>query len=252
MTKSSPFSAANFFIILAMLFIVTPVAADILPPVADPNIEIRGDVNFFFWNDSSNVQDHPNRFATYPQLQDTKLFSATVTSSGGDVIVGDFLTDPFTNGRVLAPGLTRYRIYANVTSDVGTTTLNFLPFIHYANGTDERLFFGISRTVDINTPAMAEYLISYARRNYTAFPPGSSLFIRVNASTTSVVSRTVNLGVAGTSMASMAQIGYWEVAEGVDVDPCAPATTSPMALATVAGFIGAFVAILYWRRRYRR
>jgi hypothetical protein len=235
-----------------MLFIVTPVSAELLPPVADPNIPVEGDTNFFFWNDSSFVGGHMNRFATYPQLQDTKLMSATVTAAGGDVTIGEFITDPFVGGHSMSPGLTRYRIYANVTSDVGITSLNFLPFIHHANGTDERLYYGVSRTVDINTPTMAEYLISYARRNYTIFEPGSSLFIRVNASTNSVVARTVNLGVAGTSTASMAVIGYWQLAPGVDVDTPSALGGGVVTTAVIAGFIGGFFAILYWRRRNRR
>jgi hypothetical protein len=237
---------------LALAFIVMPASAGLLPPVQDPMIPAEGDTNFFFWNDSSLVSAHMNRFATYPQLQDTKLFSATVTAAGGDVTLGEFITDPFPSDRTLAPGLTRYRIYANVTSDVGTTTLNFLPFVHYANGTDERLFFGISRTVDVNTPTMDEYLISYARRNYTAFPAGSSLFIRVNASTTSVVARTINLGVSGTSMASMAQIGYWQIVPGVDVDTPSAVGSETITAGAIGGFIGGAGAIMYWKRRNKR
>jgi hypothetical protein len=243
----------KFFLILVLLGIaVVPASAALLPPVTDPGIIPSGDTNFFFWNDSSPTPDHANKFATYPQLQDTKLFSAAVTSGGGEKTVGEFITDPFITGRTLAPGLTRYRIYANVTSDVGTTTLNFLPFIHYANGTDERLFFGISRTVDVNSATLNEYLISYARRNYTVFEPGSSLLIRVNASTTSVVSRTINFAVAGTSTASMSQIGYWELLPGVPADTASSQDSGSIGLAVAGGIVGGVFALTYWKRRFKK
>lgn len=189
--------------------LVIPAMA-ILPPVADPDIPVCNDVNFFFWNDSSDFGTSYNKFATYPQLQDQKLYSATVTAAGGEKSLGSFLTDPFPNGKILAPGLTRYRVYLNTSSDVGVTTFNFIPYNVSPNGNETRMFFGVPWSVDINTQTPTEYLISYARRNYTYFLPGERLLIRVNVSTTSVVSRTGFMSVAGTSYASMGQIGYWE------------------------------------------
>lgn len=181
----------------------------LLPPVAPPNIPVSGDVNFFFWNDSSDFGTTYNKFATYPQLQDTIFMSQTVTQASGEKTIGSFITESFPNGKTLAPGLTRYRVYLNTSSDVGSTTFNFIPYNVSPSGIETRMFFGVPRSVDINTQIPTEYLISYARRNYTEFLPGERLLIRVNLSTTSVVERTGYIGIAGTSYASMAEIGYW-------------------------------------------
>ena len=181
----------------------------LLPPVAPPNIPITGDVNFFFWNDSSDFGITYNKLATYPQLQDEVIYSATVSQSTGEKTIASFISEPFPTGKILEPGLTRYRMYLNTSSDVGITTFNFIPYNVSSTGIETRMFFGVPQTVDINTQVSSEYLVSYARRNYTYFLPGERLLIRANLSTTSVVSRTGYISVAGTTSASMVQIGYW-------------------------------------------
>lgn len=181
----------------------------LLPPVAPPNIPVSGDVNYFFWNDSSDFGTGYNKFATYPQLQDEVIYSATVSQSTGEKTIASFITEPFPDGKILAPGLTRYRVYLNTSSDVGITTFNFIPYNVSSTGIETRMFFGVPQTLDINTRVSSEYLVSYARRNYTYFLPGERLLIRANLSTSSVVSRTGYISVAGTTEASMVQIGYW-------------------------------------------
>jgi hypothetical protein len=194
---------------VSLLLLVGGVSAVILPPVTPPPIPVSGEVSFFFWNDSSDFGTSYNKFSTYPQLQDTVFFSQTVTQASGPKTIGRFVTESFPNGKILAPGLTRYRVYLNTSSDVGVTTFDFIPYNVSSSGVETRMFFGVPRSVDINTQTPTEYLISYARRNYTYFLPGERLLIKVNLSTTSVVSRTGYIGIAGTSYASMAQIGYW-------------------------------------------
>lgn len=197
-------------IILFLIFsIVVPVVSAILPPLTPPNIPVSGNVNFFFWNDSSDFGAGYNKFATYPQLQDTVILSATVSSASGAKTLGSFISDPFPNGMTLGPGLARYRVYLNTSSDVGVTTFDFITYNVSPTGVETRMFFGVPRSVDINTQVSSEYLISYARRNYTYFLPAERLLVRANVSTTSVVSRTGYMTVAGTSSASHAQIGYW-------------------------------------------
>jgi hypothetical protein len=200
-------------LLLSVLLFCQPITA-LLPPVDNPKIAICNDVNFFFWNDSSDAGAPYNKFATYPQLQDGAIFSTTVSSTTGERTIGDFITEPFPAEKTLFPGLTRYRVYLNVSSAVGATTYNFIPYNVSVDGTETRMFFDTPQTVDIdNIATPTEYLVSYARRNYTEFLPGERLLIRVNASTTSTVARTAYLNVAGTQYASMAQIGYWDCAE---------------------------------------
>ncbi len=240
-----------FFIISIILLVWS--ASAILPPVTPPNIPLSGDVDFFFWNDSSDFGSQYNKFATYPQLQDTVYFSQTVTQASGEKTIGSFVTNAFPNGQILAPGLTRYRVYLNTSSDVGLTTFDFIPYNVSPSGIETRMFFGVPRSVDINTQIPTEYLISYARRNYTHFLPGERLLVRVNLSTTSVVSRTGWIGISGTSYASMAQIGYW-------VDPSintnesyaySPSGATPLSEWIVVALtaMGLFICAFYLRLR---
>lgn len=232
-------------------------ASALLPPVAPPNIPLSGDVNFFFWNDSSDFGTTYNKFSTYPQLQDTVYYSQTVSQATGEKTIGNFATDAFPNGQVLAPGLTRYRVYLNTSSDVGVTTFNFIPYNVSSTGVETRMFFGVPRSVDINTQTPTEYLISYARRNYTYFLPGERLLIKVNLSTTSVVSRTGYIGIAGTSYASMAQIGYWlpntssPITNYNESYAYSPSSATPLSQWVVIALtaIGLFVCAFYFKMR---
>jgi hypothetical protein len=179
------------------------------PCLAAADYEYCGDMNLFFWNDSSTFGSGYNKLSTMPQMQDAKIMSVAVSSSTGEKTIGSFITEPFPNGKIMGPGLTRYRTYLNVSSAVGITQYNFIPYNVSPSGVETEMFFGVPRTEDVNELAAREYLTSYARRNYTYFLPGERLLIRVNASTTSEVSRTAYFNIAGTSQASMVRVGYW-------------------------------------------
>jgi hypothetical protein len=188
----------------------------VMPSLAAPHTddyEYCGDMNFFFWNDSSSYNSSYNRLATKPQLADAKILSVNVSASTGDRTIGSFITEPFPNGKVMAPGLTRYRTYLNVSSAVGVTKYNFIPYNVSPSGVETKMFFGVPRTEEINELDAREYLTSYARRNYTYFLPGERLLIRVNVSTSSVTPRDAYFNIVGTEKASMVQIGYWECEE---------------------------------------
>lgn len=223
------------FGILAMMLLI--------PATSAQDYEICGDMNFFFWNDSSTFGASYNRLSTMPQMEDAKLLSVSVSAATGEKTIGSFITEPFPNGKVLGPGLTRYRTYLNVSSAVGETTYNFIPYNVSPSGTETRMFFGIPRTEDVNDNQIAtEYLTSYARRNYTYFLPGERLLIRVNASTSSVGSRTAYFNIAGTSQASMVGIGYWECEEE-NITPAEQNSLVPAGLmfAFIWGLIGTIV-----------
>jgi hypothetical protein len=232
---------------LALLFIfllVSPVFAEVAQ-----DYEYCGDMNFFFWNDSSSFGASYNRLSTMPQREDAKILSATVSAATGEKTIASFITEPFPNGKIMGPGLTRYRTYLNVSSAIGVTTYNFIPYNVSPSGVETKMFFGIPRTEDVNDNQIAiEYLTSYARRNYTYFLPGERLLIRVNASTDSVVARTAYFNIAGTSQASMVGIGYW-------ICPATPpvyvqAIRQPLPVYVVlVSIIVALLAIVYKKRK---
>ena len=208
---------------------ITCEAAPTPIPTVTPSSDeypICEDMNFFFWNDSSSFGDDYNRLATKPQMSDAVILSAVVSDVTGEQTIGSFITEPFPTGKIMGPGLTRYRTYLNVSSAVGTTKYDFIPYNVSPSGIETKMFFGIPRTEEINSLTVDEYLTSYARRNYTTFLPGERLLIRVNASTTSSVERTAYFNIAGTEAASMVGVGYWicpdPTIRGPEINPPSP------------------------------
>lgn len=195
--------SGSILVIFFVCCLVVPVLS-----VAD-DYEYCGDMNLFFWNDSSSFGSDYNRLATQPQMEDAKIMSVSVKEALGEQTIGSFITEPFPSGKIMGPGLTRYRTFLNVSSTVGITRFDFIPYNVSPSGVKTKMFFGVPRTEDVNELAAKEYLTSYARRNYTYFLPGERLLIRVNASTTSTVTRAAYFNIAGTEKASMVQVGYW-------------------------------------------
>jgi hypothetical protein len=174
-------------------------------------------------------------------MQDAKIMSVNVSSSTGERTIGSFITEPFPNGKVMGPGLTRYRTFLNVSSAVGITTYNFIPYNVSPSGVETKMFFGVPRTEDVNELVAKEYLTSYARRNFTYFLPGERLLIRVNASTTSTVVRDAYFNIAGTEKASMVQVGYWICPDNTLDGDSGSGGAIGAAFGLIAGMIGAII-----------
>jgi hypothetical protein len=104
---------------------------------------------------------------------------------------------------------------------VGTTQYQFIVYNRSSAGTETNLFYGHAITEEINELASTEYLLSYARRNYTTFFPGDQMVIKVNASTTSVTARDAWITLAGNTRASMVEVGWW-----ICEDCCSATTTT--------------------------
>lgn len=220
------------------------IAIAVAPASASNGYDLCGDMNFFFSNDPSSFGTSYNALSTKPQMEDAKILLANVSSSTGDRTIASFITEPFPNGKVLGPGLTRYRTYLNVSSAVGYTTYNFIPYNVSQSGVETRMFFGVPRTEEVNELIAREYLTSYARRNYTYFLPGERLLIRVNVSTSSTVPRDAYFNIAGTSQASMVGIGYWICQD----DEYSGGEATGAAMGLVGGMIGAVLIA----KRYKK
>lgn len=213
--------------------------------------DLCGDMNLFFWNDSSSLGPDYNRLSSHPQPTVEKIMSATVSAATGEKTIGSFVTEPFNDGKVMGPGLTRYRTYLNVSSAVGNTTYNFIPYNVSPSGIETRMFFGVPRTEEVNELVSREYLTSYARRNYTYFLPGERLLIRVNVSTTSVTARTAYFIIGGTSQASEVQVGYW-ICEDSLVCCNTDNGGGGEAIGAAFGLIGGLIAAVICCRRRKR
>lgn len=205
------------------------------------------DQDIFFWNASSDitgyrVMDHIPELASQKQIT-----SASFSSSSGEVIVGTWATPIGSPGvSQIGPGLFRFRTYASASSSSSVTTLKFYIINRSATGTETNLFYGNAITRDIDqTTVPAEYLTSYARRNYTTLFPGDRLVIRVNASTTSASPRTVTMEVAGNTNASMVSVSYFLC----DTYQSQPVNDLPVSAAIPIGALAGLVAFIGIRKR---
>lgn len=191
----------------AILFIVVFV---IVPSHAAFDWPWCGEQDIFLRNDSSDisgymVMDH------LPQIDIQHDITSEPFVAGQEVVVGTWITPAGSPGvSALGPGLFRFRTYAYASSSSGITSLKFYIINRSSDGTETNLFYGNAITKDIDkTVVPAEYLTSYARRNYTAMFSGDRLVIRVNATTDSASARTVTLETAGNTNASMVGVSYF-------------------------------------------
>lgn len=218
-------------IFILALLVAAPAAAD-WPWCADQDI--------FFWNASSDISGY-RTIAHVPEMDSQRsITSAPFSSGSGEITLGTWITPSGHPGvSTIGPGLFRFRTYAYSSSSSGTTTLKFYIINRSSDGTETNLFYGNAITRDIDkTTLPSEYLTSYARRNYTSLFTGDRLVIRVNASTTSAVARTVTMEVAGNTNASMVSVGYF-ICAGSDGGTGAEVAAIPLAL--ISGGIGALI-----------
>lgn len=178
-------------------------------PIPNPNIPVCHTQNFFFWNQTSYQIPGYRILNNYPELDSVRYITTSVSSATGSKIIGNFTTAAFTETKTMAPGPWRFRSYFYVSSAVGDTRVEYSVFNRSSTGVETHLWYGTAITGDINNLATAEQLLTYARRNSTTFYAGDRLVIKVNASTTSVTSRDIYMGLAGNVYASMVQNGWW-------------------------------------------
>ena len=159
----------------------------------------------FFWNESSDVSGY-KILNHYPELSSQREVNVTISSATGSQQLGAWVSPSGTPGvTTIAPGFWRFRTFHNVSSQVGTTTLEFFIMNRSSTGVETNLFYNKVITEDINSLIPDEYLLSYARRNATTMFAGDRLLLKVNASTTSVTARKVYMWLAGNTNTSMVQ-----------------------------------------------
>jgi PKD repeat protein len=159
----------------------------------------------FFWNETSDVSGY-KILNHYPELSDQREVNVTISSATGSQQLGAWLSPAGTpDVTTIAPGFWRFRTFHNVSSQVGTTTLEFFIMNRSSTGVETNLFYNKAITEDINELDPTEYLLSYARRNATTMFAGDRLLLKVNASTTSVTARKVYMWLAGNTNTSMVQ-----------------------------------------------
>jgi len=216
----------------------------IMVPASAIDFPWHGHQDIMFWNASSDISGY--RMMDHipePAIQHS-IKSPGVTASMGERTIASWVTQPFSEQTVIAPGRWIFRIYMVASSDSGTTSVHYRIFNRSSDGTTTFLFFGnaISEDVQLGT-IPSEYNTYYARRNITTLFPGDRLGVQMNVSTDSAAVRIVTLDVGGNTNASYVSSGYW-----LGVIPSEP--QSPEALAIAFGIAGGILgAIIILRRK---
>jgi len=170
-----------------------------------------GHQDVFFGNASSDINDYKIIDQVPERDIQHMLISPPFDSSTGEVLLGNWIIPIDTlDTNILAPGLWRFRIYSHASTSSGLTKLHFYAINRSSSGTETDLFFGQAILLDIERGDIpAEYLLSYARKNYTKFFENDRLVIKINASTDNANSRTITIDLGGNTNASMVSIGYF-------------------------------------------
>jgi len=235
-----------FGILVLLVMLSQPSLASCSNVLSESGIPLCSDVNFFFWNATGDVGGyHTLNNVPEPTIQ-KKITSAPFNVGDGEIVLGSWLTPAgLPCEKILAPGLWRFRVYSYSSSSAGDTVLRFYAINRTSAGVETLLFYGNAITIPINQGDVpSEYLLSYARRNYTQFFHGDRLAIRVTAATTSAAARTVTMEVAGNTNATMVYISQWECPEYLsDVYVNSPPHGLPLSYPIIIGAVTIGVAV---------
>ena len=144
-------------------------------------------------------------------------------------------------------GLRRYRFFSYVSSNVGTTQLNFTPFRRFTNGTEVRFYSAESE--DINALTVDEYLLSHVSQTTLMLSPGDRIVIKVYAKTTHSSPITIHWVYQGTTHTSHVESGYF-VCEQMQVGaPGSAVNDIPLPLAIPISAIVCVILFFAIRKR---
>lgn len=135
--------------------------------------------------------------------------NVTILNTDGWVLIDSYITPEgaLDNTQEDLAGLRRYRFYSYVSSNVGTTQLNFTPFRRFPNGTEVKFYSAESE--DINSLTVDEYLLSHVSQTTLELSPGDRIVIKVYAKTTHSSPITVHWVYQGSVHTSRVESGYF-------------------------------------------
>lgn len=168
--------------------------------------------------------------------------SLTISSANSWVEFDRYMTPEFALDGTAEDleGLRRYRFYSYVSSNVGTTQLNFTPYI-YRNGALIDKFYS-AESEDINSLTVNEYLLSHVSNTSWYFQKGDRIVIIVSAKTTQPAPITVHWVYQGATHTSHVESGYFVCEESTDYTTEAAAA----ALGLIGGSMG---GVLFIKKR---
>lgn len=183
----------------------------------------------------------------FPSGSPEVIENVTVINTGGPVLIDNYImpVGSLKKAISLEPGVRMYRIYASVSTAVGTTQLNFTAFRRFANGTEQNFYTALSGDIDDLTVAEQDFL--YVSSTKLILSPTDRLGIRVSANTTHSAPVIVYWYYQGETHASMFITGYFDCEEPPTIiNNVQNVPTSP--ILAIIGIAIAAVGILFARK----
>jgi hypothetical protein len=164
----------------------------------------------YFQHNASTTPAGYEELINYPSGNAEVEETVSVINTGGPVLIDNYIMPEhsLTETIMLLEGLRRYRFYAYVDSNVGTTRLNFTAFRRFDNGTEHNFYTVMSE--DINDLAVTEYNLNYVSQVHLNINPNDRLGIRISANTTHSAPIIVHGIYQGAIHASHFESGYFE------------------------------------------
>lgn len=203
----------------------------------------------YFQNQVSPDIPGYEQLINYPSGAPEKIENVTVNLASGPVLIDTYISPVgYPGSLMIERGLRRYRTFAYVDSAVGTTRLNFTPFVRYANGSERNLYTVMSD--DINDLAVNEYLTSYVSPVDLDLSPSATtrLGIRITANTTHPSNIKLSWVYEGTYHYSSVESGYFVCPE---VFPESNQQTGSDAMSLIFGLLGGIIASVLILRRLK-
>lgn len=200
-----------------------------------------------------NETTHPTGYEeliNYPSGNAEVDESVTITSANGWVLIDSYITPEgslYQTEEDLA-GLRRYRYYTYVSTNTGTTQLNFTPFLRTPDGGETYFYSAVSD--DINDLTVNEYLTSHVSQTPLIIHNATDrIVIKVYAKTTHPSPVTVHWVYQGSTHTSHVESGYFVCEE---VSTAISANNNIEGIAILFGLIGGVIGSIIIIRRMKR
>lgn len=216
----------------ASLAIIALMVALCIPVSAQTEQAWCGTQVFYFDHNESTIPGYEtllNRPSGAPEVVE----NITITNTMGWVLIDSYVTpDNALEGTISdLAGLRRYRYYTYVSSAVGTTQLNFTPFLRTPDGGEKYFYSAVSD--DINDLTVTEYLTSHVSQTPLVFGNSTDrIVIKVYAKTTHSSPISVYWVYQGTTHTSHVETGYFTCPQMISVNLYADAERTPMSPVT--------------------
>ena len=206
-------------------------------------------VLYFQHNESTSPPGYEeliNRPSGNPQVDE----NITILNTNGWVLIDSYITPEYALSQTTEDlaGLRRYRYYSYVSTAVGTTQLNFTPFLRTPDGGETYFYSAISE--DINSLTATEYLTSHVSQTPLIFHNATDrIVIKVYAKTTHSSPVTVHWLYQGTSNTSHVESGYFVCEESTMAGGGGGYAANELPASPVIPMLGICAGIMLYTRR---